>query len=209
MTLLYLLNLFGVAVFAISGALAAIRKRLDLLGVIVLAVVTAIGGGTLRDLLLNRHPIFWFQEIENLVVILGATAFTLIYVRFGHPPRNSLLVADALGLATFTITGTHLSIASDLPAVIAIIMGVMTGVAGGMVRDILAAEIPMILRGGDLYATAAIIGASLYLLLGYLGISQPVAGLAGASMVAFLRLGSVAWGLRLPVFALPDSQDEG
>ncbi len=207
MSLVYLLNLFGVAVFAISGALAAIRARLDLLGVLVLAIATAIGGGTLRDLLLNRHPIFWIEEVENLVVILVATFLTIIYIHFRRPPEASLMVADALGLATFTITGAQLADSADLPGIIAVIMGVMTGVAGGMIRDILAAEIPMILRNGELYATAAIIGATLYLALMHLGVPQPLPGLIGAVAIGVLRIGSIAWGLSLPVFTLPDSRD--
>ena len=207
MTLVYLLNLFGVAVFAISGALAAIRARLDLLGVLVLAIATAIGGGTLRDLLLNRHPIFWIEEVENLIVILVATFLTIIYIRFRRPPEASLMVADALGLATFTITGAQLADSADLPGIIAVIMGVMTGVAGGMIRDILAAEIPMILRNGELYATAAIIGATLYLVLMHLGVPQPLPGLIGAVAIGVLRIGSIAWGLSLPVFTMRESEE--
>lgn len=207
MTLVYLLNLFGVAVFAISGALAAIRARLDLLGVLVLAIATAIGGGTLRDLLLNRHPIFWIEEVENLIVILLATFLTIVYIHFRRPPEASLMVADALGLATFTITGAQLADSADLPGIIVVIMGVMTGVAGGMIRDILAAEIPMILRNGELYATAAIIGATLYLVLMHLGVPQPLPGLIGAVAIGVLRIGSIAWGLSLPVFTMRESEE--
>src|SRR5918998_745786 len=103
------MDLLGVAVFAVSGALAAGRKSLDLLGVLVIAVVTAIGGGTIRDLLLNRHPIFWIADPTYLVVICIAAALTIVYVRLRAPPGNSLLVADALGLALFTITGAQIA----------------------------------------------------------------------------------------------------
>ncbi|HET7274453.1 MAG TPA: trimeric intracellular cation channel family protein [Longimicrobiaceae bacterium] len=204
MTLLYVLNLLGVGVFAISGVLAAGRKRLDLLGVVVLAMVTAIGGGTLRDLLLDRHPIFWIREPENLLVIILAAVATLIYLRFRHPPEGALLVADALGLAVFAISGTQVALDVGLPGAIAVIMGVITGVAGGVVRDVLSAEIPLILRRGHLYATAAVTGATLYLLMHGAGIPQPLPSLVGVISTVVLRLGSIRWGLHLPVFALGD-----
>jgi uncharacterized membrane protein YeiH len=204
MSLLAALNLLGAAVFAVSGVLAAGRKSLDLLGVLVVAIVTAIGGGTLRDLLLDRHPIFWFHETEHLLVIVAAALLTLVYLRFRRPPERSLLIADALGLALFTIGGTQVAVAAALPAVIAIIMGVITGVAGGVVRDILTAEIPLILRRGHLYATASITGATLYLLLLSAGAPRPLPALIGMLAVVLLRFASILWGLRLPVFALTD-----
>lgn len=207
MTMLYLLNLFGVAVFAISGVLAAGRKSLDLLGVIVVAIVTAIGGGTLRDVLLDQHPIFWIRETENLWVILGASIVALVYVRFQRPPERLLLFADALGLAVFTISGTQLAVAAGLHGVVAMIMGVITGVAGGAVRDILTAEIPMILRRGDLYATAAISGALLYLLLDAAGVPRPLPGLLGAAAIAVIRFISIIWRVSLPVFTLENEAD--
>lgn len=204
MSLLYVLNLFGAAVFAVSGVLAAGRKRLDLLGVLVIAIVTAIGGGTLRDLLLDRNPIFWFNEKEHLAVIAGASLLTMIYLRFRRPPERSLLIADALGLSVFTITGAQVALAAELPGVVVVIMGVMTGVAGGVIRDVLTAEIPLILRRGDLYATAAITGATLYLLLVASGLPRPLPTVLSMTSIVLLRFASILWGLRLPAFALPD-----
>lgn len=208
MGLIFILNLLGAGVFAISGVLAAGRKSLDLLGVIVVATVTAIGGGTLRDLLLNRHPIFWFREPEHLVVILAASMLTLVYLRFRRPPDRSLLIADALGLALFTVGGTEVAMAESLPAVICIIMGVMTGVAGGVIRDMLTAEIPLILRRGHLYATASITGASLYLMLVHLDIPRPLPMLVGMVAVVLIRFASILWGLQLPVFTFADGSEE-
>jgi uncharacterized membrane protein YeiH len=207
MTTLSILNLLGVAVFAASGVLAAGRKRLDLLGVLVIALVTAIGGGTLRDLLLDRHPIFWIEETENLLVIGVAAAFTLAYLRSRRPPERSLLIADALGLAVFTISGTQLAVATGLSGPTAVIMGVITGVAGGMMRDILTGEIPIVLRQGQLYATAGIVGATLYLLMEAAGISRPLPTIAGIVSVALIRFASMAWRLHLPVFRLPDDEE--
>lgn len=198
----YLLDLLGVAVFAVSGALAAGRKSLDLLGVVVVAVVTAIGGGTLRDLLLNRHPIFWIADPTYLIVISISALLTLSYVRLRPPPGNSLLIADALGLALFTIMGAQIAEAAGLPAIIIVLMGTITGVAGGVIRDVLCAEVPLILRR-DIYATAAIVGASLYLLLLETGLSRSGAAIAGMAAVVLLRSLAILHGLRLPVFRLP------
>lgn len=202
--ILYLLDLLGVAVFAVSGALAAGRKRLDLLGVVVVGIATAIGGGTIRDVLLDRHPIFWIDRPSYLVVTIGAALFTIVFVRFRRPPRNSLQIADALGLALFSVSGAQIAEHADLPAVIVVLMGTITGVAGGVVRDVLSAEIPLILRRGNLYASAAIAGATAYLLLERAGVPRQPAALLGMATVASLRIAAIVWGLHLPVFHLPD-----
>ena len=200
--LLRILDFAGVAVFAISGALAAGRKSLDLLGVVVIATVTAVGGGTLRDLLLDRHPVFWMAEPAYLYVIFAAALLTVAYARRRRPPERLLLVADALGLALFTIIGAQIAEAEGHPGTVVVIMGTLTGVAGGAVRDVLSAEIPLILRRGRIYATAAIAGAMLYLLLQN-AIDRSVAALAGMAFIAALRLAAIVWDLQLPVFSLP------
>jgi uncharacterized membrane protein YeiH len=202
----YFLDLVGVAVFAVSGVLAAGRKGLDLLGIVVIATVTAIGGGTLRDILLDRHPIFWIANPTYLWVILAATLVTLAYVRFWIASHRALLVADALGLAFFTIAGVQLTQEAGHPASIALLMGTMTGVAGGVVRDVLTAEIPMVIRPGRLYATAAIVGGALYLLLVAAGVSRDVSALAGMAGTAGLRLLAILWRLELPPVRLPEDE---
>ncbi len=208
MLMRYLLELLGVAVFAVSGVLAAGRKGLDVLGVAVIAIVTAIGGGTLRDLLLDRHPIFWIANTTHIWVILGATAVTLAYVRFWIATRRALLVADALGLAFFTIAGVQITEQAGYSDLIAVLMGTITGVAGGVFRDVLTAEIPLVMRPGRLYATAAIIGATSYLLLEGLGILPGAAALAGMGVIAGLRLAAILWRLELPAVQLPQD-DQG
>jgi uncharacterized membrane protein YeiH len=208
MSLLYLLNLVGTAVFAVSGVLAAARKKLDLLGILVIAMVTAIGGGTLRDLLLDRHPVFWFHEEEHLLVIIVSSLLTLIFLRFRRPLERSLLIADAFGLAVFTITGTQIAVAAEVPGVVAVIMGVITGVAGGLVRDLLTGEIPLILRRGHLYATAAIAGATLFLILSAAGLPPPLPAVLAMISVVALRFVSILSDLQLPAFALPDQDQE-
>ena len=200
----YVLDLLGVGVFAISGVLAAGRKSLDVLGVAVIAVVTAIGGGTLRDVLLDRHPIFWIADPAYLWVILATTGITLGYLRFWIASRRALLVADALGLAFFTISGVQITQQAGHSDPIALLMGTITGVAGGVLRDVLTAEIPLILRPGRLYATAALAGAGLYVLLAERGVSMEAAALSGMGATAGLRLAAIFWRLELPAVRLPD-----
>jgi uncharacterized membrane protein YeiH len=196
-----LFDFLGVAVFAISGALAAGRKRLDLLGVVVIATVTAIGGGTLRDLLLDRNPVFWIAEPLYLYVIFVAALGTVVYARFFDPPDRALAVADALGLAFFTVSGAQIAEGVGVPATVVVVMATMTGVAGGMLRDVLTTEIPFILRRGELYATAAIAGAIVYLASEYF-VGRDIAALLGMASAFGLRLAAIVWKLSLPEFTL-------
>lgn len=158
------LDLAGVAVFAVSGVPAARSKGLDLFGAVVIAAITAVGGGTLRDLLLNRYPIFWITNAHYLTVIIASALLTVGYVRLRPPPRNALLVADALGLALFALSGAQVAEGVQCPAIIVVLMGTITGVTGGILRDVMTAQVPVTLRR-DVYATAAIAGVAVYLLL--------------------------------------------
>ncbi len=209
MTLPAVLDFVGVAVFAVSGALAAGRKHLDLLGVIVLALATAIGGGTIRDVLLARQPIFWLADGWYIVVITASALLTVAYTRWRRPPHSALLVADALGLALFSITGAQIAERSGLPAVSGIVLGTITGSAGGLVRDVLSAEIPLVLRRGSLYATAAIAGTATYFVLERLGALRPIPSVIGMLVIVGLRLAAILWGLQLPVFKLDSPPGEG
>ncbi|HTE40100.1 MAG TPA: trimeric intracellular cation channel family protein [Steroidobacteraceae bacterium] len=202
--ILYLAGMLGVAVFAISGALTAGRKSFDLLGVTVIAFVTAVGGGTIRDVLLDQ-PIFWIKDPTYLYVVLAASALTLMYVRFlEKPPLRTLLIADALGLALFTIGGAQIAEQQRLPAVIVIFMATITGSVGGVVRDVLCGEVPVLLRPGELYATTAIAGAAIYLVLQDFGVPAATAALIGMAVVATFRITAIYWKLRLPTFNLRD-----
>lgn len=197
-----ILDLAGVAVFAVSGVLAARTRGLDLFGVIVIAAITAVGGGTLRDLLLNRYPIFWITNPHYLTVIIASALLTVAYVRLRPPPGNMLLVADALGLALFALSGAQVAEGAQCPAIIVVLMGAITGVTGGILRDVMTAQVPVILRR-DVYATAAIAGVALYLLLQTFGVQRPQAFGAGMVVVVALRLLAIRWGLRLPIFSMP------
>ncbi len=201
-TPLHVMDYLGVAVFAISGVLAAGRKHLDWFGVLVIATVTAIGGGTLRDLLIDRHPVFWMADTGYLWTILAATLLTLLVVRFRELPLRALLVADALGLALFAISGARIAESAGYGGIVAVILGTMTGVAGGVFRDMLLAEIPLLLRDGEIYATAAIIGIVTYLVLQAAGVDRLTAGYAGMAVIVVIRFTAIFLGLRMPALRL-------
>jgi uncharacterized membrane protein YeiH len=200
--LLYALDLAGIAVFAISGVLAAGHAGLDWLGVVVIASVTAVGGGTLRDLLLDRHPVFWICDVRYVHVILAATAATIGWLHFFPLPEHSLALADALGLGLFAITGAQVAEERRLPAVIVILVGTMSGAAGGLLRDVLTARIPLLLSSG-IYGSAAIAGIAAYLLLQAAGTPRRWAFHAGLLLIVVLRLGGIYGGWHLPVLRLP------
>lgn len=200
--LLYILDLFGVAVFAASGALAGVAARLDLLGVLVLASITAVGGGTIRDVLLSRHPIFWIKDPKPVYAIIASTTVTLVWVHFLPIPTDALLIADALGLALFAISGAQVAEKTGCRAFVIVLMGTLTGAGGGVLRDLLSAKVPLILRQ-DIYASAAIAGIAVYLLLRAARAPTAVAFAGGFLTVAGTRLASIAFELRLPVFSLP------
>jgi len=202
--ILYIAGLLGVAVFAVSGALTAGRKNFDWLGVVVIAFVTAVGGGTIRDLLLDQNPIFWIRDTTYVYVVLAATAATLVYARFRKPPQMSLLIADALGLALFTIGGAQIAEAQNLSPVIVIFMGTITGAVGGVVRDVLCGEVPILLRPAELYATTAIVGAAAYLVLQQLDVPVDAAALSSVAIIAVFRIAAIVWQLKLPVFSVKD-----
>ncbi|MBD3611938.1 MAG: TRIC cation channel family protein, partial [Hydrogenovibrio crunogenus] len=152
---LYYLDLLGTVVFAMTGLLAASRKQLDLFGAIVIAMVTAVGGGTLRDLILDQ-PVFWVEHNIYIYVVVFSTLFLFFYARIKEIPVKLLLSLDALGLAVFSVIGAQKAMALGLSDPIIIMTGVMTGVVGGVIRDVLMGEVPLIFRK-EIYATASFI----------------------------------------------------
>jgi uncharacterized membrane protein YeiH len=201
-SLYYYFDLFGVAVFAVSGTLAATRKGMDIVGAVIIAAFTAIGGGTLRDLLLDLHPIFWMADPVPLYVIIVTAMLTILYLRFLPSPGNSLQWADAAGLALFTLSGTQIGENVGLYPVIAVLMGTITGVAGGVMRDVLSGEIPFILKK-DLYATAAIMGATSYFGFKLLGLHDSLAFCGGMAIVFTIRILAIVYHVSLPILQLP------
>jgi uncharacterized membrane protein YeiH len=199
-TLLYYIDLFGVAVFAITGSLAAGRKKMDLLGVIVLAVVTAVGGGTLRDIMLGANPVFWVSKPIYILVASATAIIVFFLVRFCKIPQRILIFADAFGLSVFTVIGTEKALAMGTHPGIAIVMGVMTGAVGGIIRDVLSGEIPLILRK-EIYATASLCGAITFYVIIVILHNDNFAVIASIIMTLGLRLCAIKWKLSLPLFA--------
>jgi uncharacterized membrane protein YeiH len=199
--LIYILDLFGVAVFAISGALVAGRKQMDLFGVVVLAVVTGIGGGTLRDMLLGLTPVFWIYD-PAYIWVAALTALATVYLsRHMRLSRRVLLNADAFGLALFCVIGAEKALGVDAPPLIAVLMGVLTGVFGGIIRDVLSREVPLIFTR-DIYATAALLGSSVFVALSYLEAPRTLAILLAMACALALRLAAIRYHMALPVFSL-------
>jgi uncharacterized membrane protein YeiH len=193
------LDYIGVAVFAASGALKASQKEMDLVGFILIATVTGIGGGTLRDLLLGLQPVFWITHIEY-IVICGVVAIVTFFAAHQLARRDRWLVwADAVGLATFCIGGASLTIATGASLLVAVLMGVMTACFGGVIRDVLCGEIPMILRR-EIYATAAAAGATTYVVVQALPGLESFAAASGFVVALAARGAAIVWKLSLPAY---------
>jgi len=205
--IIHTLDLAGVAVFAVSGALAAGRKRMDVFGVLVLAVVTALGGGTLRDVMLGAGPVFWIADRGYLVVAMLAAFVTFAAMRVLVVRPRALLVSDAGGLAVFTAIGTAKALSVTGSVGVSVVMGVMTGVAGGMLRDVLSAEVPLVLRR-EIYATAALCGSLVYVAASLVSVPAPGPFVASVVVTLAIRLAAIRWGLSLPVFAIEDKTHE-
>lgn len=186
MTLLAMADALGIFVFALSGGLAASRQKMDLFGTIVVALLPAIGGGTLRDLLLDR-PVFWLEA--PYVLLIAAVAGALTWFVGERIARFKTLVwLDAMGLALFAVVGAQTAYAAGYGPIITIVMGTITASFGGLIRDIVCNEVPLILRE-DIYATAALAGAGLFWTLSALGISEPIAFALGGLSTFGIRAG--------------------
>jgi uncharacterized membrane protein YeiH len=200
----FLLDHIGVAVGAMSGVLAARGKQIDLFGVLVLAVVTAFGGATVRDLLVGDLPVVWLRGPWLLVNATLVGLLTFIVARWLEPRRRVFLVVDAFVLAAFAMIGTRKGLTHGLSAPICILLGVITGVAGGILRDVLLREVPAVFRSEiHLYATAALFGSVLCVGLSLLGVDEMIALFAGGGLVLLLRLAAIYWKLSLPLFEAP------
>jgi len=205
--LIHYLDIFGIIVFAFSGALMAGRYKLDPFGVVVLASVTAIGGGTIRDIIL-QVPVFWTVKPHYLYVILATALLTIVLIRQPKRiPKRFLLIADAFGLALFAVLGTQKSLALGSPILVAIVLGTITGVAGGMIRDVLCNVIPMILQK-EIYALAAMLGGCLFVTFNLLGWSDNEATVVAIAGALLLRLAAIYWQVSLPAFDIIDKKDE-
>jgi len=198
MQTLYFFDLLGTVVFAMTGLLAASRKQLDLFGAVVIAMVTSVGGGTLRDLILDQ-PVFWISQNIYLYVVVVSTLFLFFYARFKTIPIKFLLYLDALGLAVFSVIGAQKAMGLGLSDPIVIMTGVMSGVVGGVIRDVLMGEVPLIFRK-EIYATASFIGISLLLILVGWNIPVDMAIIGSIGVIFTLRVWALVFNVGLPVF---------
>lgn len=203
-TLLYWVGLVAVAVNALTGVLDSGRKQMDLIGAVLVGVATALGGGTIRDLLLDRN-VFWVVDQTYLIVALSAGLITFFAVRNRPLPPHLFLIPDAIGLALFTIVGTQIALQWHAPWLVASLMGVITGVVGGVLRDILCNDVPLVFLQGELYATAAWVGALTLIGLQEVGVSAVASAWIGMAIVLFLRLLAMRYHLTLPALNAPKS----
>lgn len=199
-TLLHVVEVLGVLVSASSGLVEARRKKMDLVGVYIVAFIAAFGGGTVRDILLDRRPLFWIENYEYPTLIF---VFCIVVSPFFRQLRQVvterfILIADALGLGLFSVSGTSLALAMQMPMFVCVMMGVITGIFGGVLRDILCNEIPMVFRRGHLYASCAFLGSWTYLLFARVTGWESMALMFGVGVTVVLRLMAVRFDWRLP-----------
>ncbi|KOU20459.1 membrane protein [Streptomyces sp. WM6372] len=195
---MHALYLLGIAAFAASGVLAAHRANMDPFGGLVLAFAAAISGGTLRDLILDRHPLYWTRDWLLLVVIASVAVATMLCLRRRELPQRALAVVDAVGLAVVTVIGARAAIDAHVTPVAVLILAVLTGVTGEVIRDVLCGEFPPLLLREEVYATAALAGAACYLGLHWAGTADTLNTAVCAGLVFTLRMAAVFRDLHLP-----------
>lgn len=203
MSIFDFLDLIGTAAFAISGALFAIKKRMDTFGVLIIAFVTAVGGGTLRDILIGADSITWMRDLNYSYVILAAVILAIIFRKKIGYLSKSLFLFDTIGLGIFTIIGTEIGLQNDFHPIICVALGTITATFGGVIRDTLSNEIPLIFQK-EIYATACIIGAVTYLILDRFQIDHDLIHILTTLMVITVRLIAVKFKLKLPTFYSSD-----
>lgn len=199
-SLLYWIGLAAVSVNALTGVLDAGRKQMDLVGVVMVGSATALGGGTVRDLLLDRTA-FWISDQTYLVVALATTVVIFFAVRGLRLPPRLFLIPDAVGLALFTVVGTQVALEWQAPWLVASLLGVITGVLGGVLRDVLCNDVPLIFVRGELYASAAWAGALALIGLQALGLSAVAAAWISMAVVLVARLLAMAFRITLPTYS--------
>lgn len=197
MDIIYVLDILGTFAFAISGALVAIKKDFDIFGVIIIAFVTAVGGGMLRDVLINSHPINWIGNMNYIWTILIAVFITFLLKSKIAPLRKTFFLFDTVGIGVFTLLGLQKCLNIGLHPVIALIMGVISAVFGGVIRDVLTRRVPLIFKK-EVYASACFAGGLVYLLLGFLKVNSDVQFVISAVIIMLIRVIVVRYKLELP-----------
>ena len=201
--LLYFLDMVGVIACAIAGTLLAQHKGFDIAGCILVSMVNAIGGGTLRDMALDRHPLFWMTDLNYIIVITLTSLVLQIFFHLYHKIDTALKFFDAIGLAAFSVIGFNIALAQDMSPVIAIMMAVWTAIIGGLLRDIICNEIPLLLQR-EIYITASIVGSLTYLVLDQLDINTAVNEFIMLFVIFAVRMLALKFDWHLPSIRLVD-----
>lgn len=195
-----LLDFAAVFIFALTGALTASRAQMDVVGFIFIACLTGVGGGTIRDLLLDRNPVFWMGDPRYLLLAAAAAVLVFFTAHLLESRFRTLLWFDAAALAVAVPAGVAAAASAGQPAVIVVLMGMVTGTLGGLLRDVVCNEVPLVLRQGELYVSAALAGAVAGLVVATLVAEPWMASLAAGAVTFVLRVGSLAFGWKLPVY---------
>lgn len=201
LSLFNIFDLLGTVAFAISGALAAMNRKLDLFGIFIIGFVTAVGGGTIRDILIGNTPVTWMENTIYIYVIGVVTIISIIFRRKLDYLKKSLFLFDTIGLGVFTITGVEIGLQNNLNPIICITLGAITGTFGGVIRDILCNEIPIIFRK-EIYATACLVGGLGFIIFYELGMNQDLIYILTSLTVIIIRLLAVRYQISLPSFYL-------
>ena len=197
MEIIYILDLAGTFAFAISGALVAIKKDFDLFGVVIIAFVTAVGGGMIRDVLINAHPINWIGDINYIWTILTAVLVTFLFRSKIAPLRKTMFLFDTIGISVFTLLGLQKGLTYNLHPFVALVMGMSSAVMGGVTRDVLTNEIPLIFHR-EIYASACLAGGVIYLILNNFNINEDIQFIIAALVIIIVRTIAVKYELELP-----------
>ena len=197
MEVIYVIDILGTFAFAISGALVALDKKFDIFGVIIIAFVTAVGGGMLRDVLINAHPINWIGDLNYLYTIFSAVLFTFLFKSKIAYLSKTLFLFDTIGISVFTLLGLQKGLSYELHPLVALIMGMISAVFGGVLRDVLTAKIPLIFEK-EIYASACLVGGMMYLGLNYFEVDENINFLISAFVVITIRAVAVRFSLELP-----------
>lgn len=197
MDIIYALDIAGTFAFAISGALVAMKKNFDIFGVIIIAFVTAVGGGMIRDVLINAHPINWIGDINYIWTILFGVLITFLFRSKIAPLRRTMFLFDTIGISVFTLLGLQKGLTYNLHSFVALVMGMSSAVMGGVTRDVLTNEIPLIFQR-EIYASACLAGGVIYLILNNFNINDDVQFIIAASVIIVIRTVAVKYELELP-----------
>lgn len=197
MVVLYTIEILGTLSFAISGALVASDKNLDLFGVVMIAFVTAVGGGMLRDVLINAHPVNWIADLNYIRTIMAGVLITYLFKSKIAYFRKTMFLFDTLGISVFTLLGLQKGLDFNLHPFVGLVMGVLSAVMGGVIRDVLTNELPLIFQK-EIYAFACFSGGLVYLMLGFFSVQPDIQFIVSALVIIGIRIVAVRYGLALP-----------